>query len=96
MGIGYALLENIPLRGEGGGNGRWNLDNYHVALAGDVPLKKLGLTILPTTESTAKGIAEAVLCPIAPAIANAVAFATGHRFYELPMTPEKVRKVLRK
>lgn len=96
MGIGYALLENIPLRGEGGGNGRWNLDNYHVALASDVPLKKLGLTVLPTTESTAKGIAEAVLCPIAPAIANAVAFATGHRFYELPMTPEKVRKVLRK
>nr|WP_315235776.1 molybdopterin cofactor-binding domain-containing protein [uncultured Albidiferax sp.] len=94
MGIGYALLENIPLLGEGGGNGRWNLDNYHVALASDVPLHKLGLTILPSQESTAKGIAEAVLCPIAPAIANAVAHATGKRFRELPITPEKVRKAL--
>lgn len=94
MGIGYALLEDIPLLAEGGGNGRWNLDNYHVVLATDMPLDKLGLTILPSPESTAKGIAEAVLCPIAPAIANAVAHATGHRFRDLPITPEKVRKAL--
>jgi CO/xanthine dehydrogenase Mo-binding subunit len=94
MGIGYALLENIPLLGDGGGNGRWNLDKYHVALATDVPLHKMGLTILPSSDTTAKGIAEAVLCPIAPAIANAVAHATGKRFRELPITPEKVRKAL--
>ena len=95
MGIGYALLENLPLLGEGAGDGRWNLDRYQVALAGDVPLGRLGLNILPTTETTGKGIAEAVLCPIAPAIGNAVAAATGKRFRSLPITPANIREALK-
>ncbi len=95
MGIGYALLENLPLLGEGAGDSRWNLDRYQVALAGDVPLGRLGLNILPTTETTGKGIAEAVLCPIAPAIGNAVAAATGKRFRSLPITPANIREALK-
>jgi CO/xanthine dehydrogenase Mo-binding subunit len=95
MGIGYALLENLPLLEDGAGDGRWNLDRYHVALASDVPLGKLGLNILPTTETTGKGIAEAVLCPIAPAIGNAVAAATGKRFRSLPITPANIREALK-
>jgi CO/xanthine dehydrogenase Mo-binding subunit len=95
MGIGYALLENLPLLAEGAGDGRWNLDRYQVALASDVPLGKLGLNILPTTETTGKGIAEAVLCPIAPAIGNAVAAATGKRFRSLPITPANIREALK-
>ena len=95
MGIGYALLENLPLLQDGPGNGQWNLNNYRVALAADMPLKHLGLTILPTEETTARGIAEAVLCPIAPAIANAVSAATGHRFRDLPITPAQIREALR-
>lgn len=94
MGIGYALIEDIPLLGGGGGNGLWNLDRYHVALASDIPLGRQRLTVLPTTETTGKGIAEAVLCPVAPAIANAVAFATGHRFRSLPITSKKIREAL--
>jgi CO/xanthine dehydrogenase Mo-binding subunit len=31
---------------------------------------------------------------IVPAIANAIAHAIGKRFYELPITPDKVLKVL--
>lgn len=95
MGIGYALLEDLPLLQAGAGDGRWNLDRYRVALAADMPLKHLHLTVLPTTQSTGKGIAEAVLCPIAPAISNAVAHATGHRFRELPITAEKIREALK-
>ena len=95
MGIGYALLENLPLLQDGPGDGRWNLDNYRVALASDMPLKHLGLTVLPTEETTARGIAEAVLCPIAPAIANAVSAATGHRFRDLPITSAQIREALR-
>lgn len=95
MGIGYALLEDIPLLDDGGGNGRWNLDRYHVALASDVPLGRMRLAVLPSRETTGKGIAEAVLCPIAPAIANAVAFATGHRFRSLPITAQEVREALK-
>jgi CO/xanthine dehydrogenase Mo-binding subunit len=95
MGIGYALLENLPLLGDGAGDGRWNLDKYHVALASDVPLSDMTLTILPTNETTAKGIAEAVLCPIAPAIANAIAYATGKRFRSLPITPAQIKEALK-
>jgi CO/xanthine dehydrogenase Mo-binding subunit len=89
MGIGYALLEDLPLEQGGAGDGRWNLDRYHVALASDMP-RKMNITPLPSTEQTAKGIAEAVLCPIAPAIANAIAHATGKRFRSLPITAQNI------
>lgn len=94
MGIGYALLEKLPLEAGGAGDGRWNLDRYHVALSGDVPLGRLGITTLPSDEPTAKGIAEAVLCPMAPAIGNAIAHATGKRFRGLPITAGDVRRAL--
>jgi CO/xanthine dehydrogenase Mo-binding subunit len=95
MGIGYALLENLPLEAGGAGDGRWNLDRYHVALSGDLPLARMQVTTLAGGEATAKGIAEAVLCPIAPAIGNAVAHATGKRFRGLPITAGDVEGVLR-
>jgi CO/xanthine dehydrogenase Mo-binding subunit len=44
----------------------------------------------------AKGIGEAALTPVAPAIANAVADAIGVRIPDLPITPEKVINALRK
>ncbi len=90
MGIGYALLENLPLEAGGAGEGNWNLDRYHVALASDMPTR-LNITTLPSTEQTAKGIAEAVLCPIAPAIGNAIAHATGKRFRSLPITAAQIK-----
>lgn len=92
MGIGYALLENLPLEAGGAGDGRWNLDRYQVALSADVPLARLNITTLPTDEPTAKGIAEAVLCPIAPAIGNAIAHATGKRFRSLPITAADIER----
>jgi CO/xanthine dehydrogenase Mo-binding subunit len=94
MGIGYALLEKLPLTEGGAGSGRWNLDRYRVAKAGDVPMDRLKLTLLPPEGDTAKGIAEAVLCPIAPAIVNAISHATGKRFDSLPVLAEDIRKVL--
>lgn len=94
MGIGYALLEDLPLEAGGAGDGRWNLDRYHVALSADLPLARMRITPLPTTETTAKGIAEAVLCPIAPAIGNAIAHATGKRFRSLPITAADIERAL--
>jgi CO/xanthine dehydrogenase Mo-binding subunit len=92
MGIGYALLEELPVL-DGPGLGRWNLNRYSVALAGDVPIDNLRLELLPPTskDAPAKGIAEAVLCPIAPAIANAIADATGFVFSQLPITARAIR-----
>ena len=96
MGIGYALLEELPPEIGGAGDGTWNLNRYHVALAEDMPLQHLKLNILPANgpDAKGKGIAETVMCPIAPAIANAIAHATGKRFRALPISPEKIRQSL--
>jgi xanthine dehydrogenase molybdenum-binding subunit len=51
-------------------------------------------TYEPTGPFGAKGIGEAALSSVASAIANAVYNAIGIRFYELPITPEKVLKAL--
>ena len=96
MGVGHALLENLPAFEDGPTTGRWNLDRYHVALAGDSALGKIEKVILPPESETApaRGIAEVVLNPVAPAIANAVTHAIEVRFRDLPITAEKVRNAL--
>jgi CO/xanthine dehydrogenase Mo-binding subunit len=43
----------------------------------------------------AKGIGESGLMPTAPAIANALARATGLRLKVLPLTPERIRQAMR-
>ena len=98
MGVGHALLENLPAFEDGPTTGRWNLDRYHVALAGDSALGKIEKVILPPESETApaRGIAEVVLNPVAPAIANAVTHAIEVRFRDLPITAEKVRNALEK
>ena len=42
-----------------------------------------------------KGIGEAALSPVAPAVANAIADAIGVRIMDLPITAEKVLRALR-
>ena len=41
MGVGYALLELLPLYEDGPGNGTWNLGQYVIARATDLPLNGL-------------------------------------------------------
>lgn len=43
----------------------------------------------------AKGIGEPTTIAASPAIANAIYDAIGIRFYELPITPEKILKALK-
>jgi CO/xanthine dehydrogenase Mo-binding subunit len=94
MGIGYALMENAPNGDDGPGNGQWNLHRYKVPLAKHVPIANTKLTLLGGDDPSAKGIGEAVLCPVPAAIANAVAHAIGHRPRSLPITPDWVREAL--
>ena len=53
-------------------------------------------TYEPTGPFGAKGIGEAATNPVAAAYANAIHNAIGVRFYELPITPEKILSALRK
>lgn len=96
MGVGYALLENLPLYEDGPGNGQWNLGRYVVARASDLPLHDLEVEILPplSPREPPKGMAEVVMIPVVPALINAICDATGHRFQSLPVTPEMIKGVL--
>jgi CO/xanthine dehydrogenase Mo-binding subunit len=96
MGVGYALLEDLPLYEDGPGNGKWNLGQYVIARASDVPAGTLETEILPplTSEPTPKGMAEVVMIPIVPAILNAIFDATGKRFDALPVTSAMIKGVL--
>lgn len=95
-GLGYALLEHLPVNDTGPSNGFWNLGQYQVPLAEDCAIGRIEKVILPaeSANSPARGIAEAVSCPIAPAIVNAVSNAVGFRFRDLPITPQKVLAAL--
>ena len=96
MGVGYALLEKLPLYEDGPGNGKWNLGQYVIARATDLPLNGPEIEVLPalTPGEPPKGIAEVVMIPVVPAILNAINDATGHRFQSLPVTQAMIKGVL--
>ncbi|CUH65481.1 Nicotinate dehydrogenase large molybdopterin subunit [Thalassovita gelatinovora] len=105
MAISYTLFEDMPPGMAGPANGSWNLNQYHLARAGDVPLvdgyapgqrgqQLITLAELPGSPPVGRGIAEAVMCSVPPAISNALRDATGMRFASLPITPEKILKGL--
>jgi len=96
MGVGYALLESLPLYEDGPGNGKWNLGQYVVARATDLPLNGPEIEVLPslTPSEPPKGMAEVVMIPIVPAILNAIYDAMGHRFQTLPVTQAMIKGVL--
>ncbi|KXG75094.1 xanthine dehydrogenase family protein molybdopterin-binding subunit [Thermotalea metallivorans] len=96
MGLGYGLMEDLHLvQGEIKHN---RFANYLIPTALDMP--ELEKMIIEDPESTgpfgAKGIGEPVMIPVAPAILNAIYDAIGIRFYEIPVTPEKILAAIRK
>ncbi len=96
MGVGYALLETLPFYEDGPGNGKWNLGDYTIARASDLPLNALEIEVLPALAATdpPKGMAEVVMIPVVPAILNAIYDATGHRFQSLPVSEAMLKGVL--
>lgn len=94
QGIGYALLEE--LRQEEGRLMNGSLEGYLLPLAVDVPeiIPIIVEVPEPTGPYGAKGVGEATLTPMAPAIANAIYDATGVRLTQIPMTPERVLAAL--
>jgi len=98
MGIGHALLEELPLYEGGPGDGNWNFHRYTLPRAHDVAVWSQSAEVLPALSDTdpPKGMAEVVMIAVVPAIVNAVAHATGHRFRDLPLTPDKIQAALRR
>ena len=96
MGVGYALLEALPLHEGGPGNGQWNLGQYLVARGSDLPLRDLEIEMLAplTPDEPPKGMAEVVMIPVVPAILNAIFDATGRRFQSLPVTANMLKGAL--
>jgi len=96
MGIGHALFEELPLLEDGPGNGTWNFNRYRLPRASDIAVWKQTIEYLTPHSPNAppKGMAEVVMFPIVSAIANAIAHATGKRFYDFPITPDKVLKAI--
>jgi CO/xanthine dehydrogenase Mo-binding subunit len=96
MGVGYTLLETLPLYEDGPGNGKWTLGQYLVARGSDLPLRDLEIEVLPAVDSDErpKGMAEVVMIPVVAALINAIFDATGHRFRSLPVTQEMIKGVL--
>jgi len=90
-GLGYALFENMALKGDGS----WvdSFTEYLLPTSLDMP-HNLETVLLEIPEASgpygAKGVGEIPLVPTAPAVANAVFDAVGVRVKALPITPEKI------
>ena len=96
MGVGYALLENLPPFETGPGNGQWNLGDYVIARGSDMPLHDLEIELLPPVDAkeAPKGAAEVGDDPGAAALLNAIFDATGKRFQSLPVTEKMLKGAL--
>jgi CO/xanthine dehydrogenase Mo-binding subunit len=90
QGAGWGLYENIVY--EDGVLKTTSMRNYNLITINDMPEVKpiLVETHDPVGPYGAKGVGEPTLIPMAPAIANAVEDAIGHRFRSLPITAEDV------
>jgi CO/xanthine dehydrogenase Mo-binding subunit len=91
QGLGMALMEEyVPGRTE-------NLHDYLIPTIGDVPPIETLIIEVPDAHGPhgAKGLGEHVLIPTAPALLNAIKYATGVRMYSVPVTPSKLRGAIK-
>ncbi|GHO46019.1 molybdopterin-dependent oxidoreductase [Ktedonospora formicarum] len=91
MGIGWVLYEKM-LYDQTGTMLNPAVRTYRIPAFADVPHSEIYFADTYDTVGTlgAKSQGECAINPVAPAIANAVANATGIRFPDLPLTPERI------
>jgi xanthine dehydrogenase YagR molybdenum-binding subunit len=95
MGIGMALMEHTVYDHRDGGIITSNLADYAVPVNADVQSIDIHFIDKPdpyidSVGIGARGAGEITITGVAPAIANALYHATGKRFRELPITPDKL------
>jgi CO/xanthine dehydrogenase Mo-binding subunit len=91
QGIGFALTENFHVDSNGVMTNP-NLRNYRIPTYADIPRTEVLLVASQDSVGpmASKGIAESCINPVAPALANALQDATGVRYRDLPLTPERI------
>ena len=96
FGIGHTLFEEMLY--SDGQLVNPNLVDYRVPKFGDLP-GQLHTDLIENRNGPgpygSKGMGEGGILPVAPAISNAVADATGVRMLSLPLTPERVWRGLK-
>jgi putative selenate reductase molybdopterin-binding subunit len=95
MGFGWALTENM-VYDDDGRMVNPNLRNYRIPAFADVPASEVFFADTHDAIGPlgAKSQGECAINPIAPAIANALADATGARFAHLPFTADRIYEKL--
>lgn len=94
QGIGYGMMEEVVL--DRGITKTPSFTKYLIPTALDVPEVATFIIEDPVDRGPfgAKGVGEGAIIPTAAALVNAVHDAIGIRFFDLPITPEKVLKAL--
>jgi CO/xanthine dehydrogenase Mo-binding subunit len=92
FGLGQAVMEEVLF--ESGQLSNPNLSDYQIPSALDAPIATSTVLANPDPAAHPHGIGESTVPPMAPAVANAVAAATGIRIRDLPVTAEKVLRAL--
>ena len=91
MGFGWALYEKMVYDGNGAMVNP-ALRNYRIPAFADIPHTEVYFADTYDTIGPlgAKAQGECAINPVAPAVSNAVANATGVRFANLPLSPERI------
>jgi CO/xanthine dehydrogenase Mo-binding subunit len=93
--IGWTLYEKMVFDGQGRMVNP-TFRNYHIPAFADVPRTEVHFaeTYDSFGPSGAKSAGEGPFDPVAPALANALADATGVRFHSLPLAPDRIYKAI--
>jgi CO/xanthine dehydrogenase Mo-binding subunit/aerobic-type carbon monoxide dehydrogenase small subunit (CoxS/CutS family) len=95
QGLGWALCERMVFDDRGGVVNP-TFRHYRIPAYADVPPSEVYFARTKDVFGPlgAKSMSEAPINPVAPALANALADATGIRFSELPLTPDRIYGVI--
>ncbi len=98
MGLGFGLMEDTLFDAATGRPLNANFADYKMLTTLDMPPVEIVFadTFEPTGPLGSKAIGEGVTNPVAPAVANAIYNACGVRIRDLPCTPERVFREIKK
>ncbi len=90
MGLGYTLAEEAHFKG--GQVLDTNFDTYEIPRFSWLP--KIETVLVRSPDLPPQGGGEPAIVCVGGVVANAICDAIGVRLFELPMTPERIRKAI--